>query len=352
MTLGDISMEKIELKHIAGYATERTVWKLIEDMITNNPKCDAWDIGSMAFYAIMGVEVLEGKGRATQTATTPIPRINVSHCSPKLSTLIHQCLAFEPEERPTIEMLRREAEQALSIKPVAPSRLSTHTGKSYKRSLVSFWPEEFVVLLFLFLMSPLLSIAQNAMSVPQEMTEIVNRCVCLRSEKNYDNVIRAFSNDGQWTLMDELAIDYNGECTESDEVISLGLNRLACRIVRQHSGISNAGGRFRNGQDSRFKYSFIEVKSKKGASLNYDIIGREGRQIFAVLPSVADAKFDVVMTLNKKPVGNVEWKGGVAYVLINDTIKKSDLLHLTIVNKTGKNMSFVIVNYNSRIKGN
>ena len=353
-------MKNIGLKEISGYATERTVWRLIHDLAstgtsslwkpTNEEPVDAWTIGAKAFYALMGVEVFESNGRAAQTASTPVPRISASHCSPQLGLLIHRCLAFSANERPSLQELAQESQKVLDT-PTTPSRrLSTSSGVAYRTSLVKFWPEEFcLALIMLFLMFiPLRASAQVPQPVPDEMTAIIKRCIDLRQPSNATNVERDFTYDTKWTLMDELDIDRNGECTERDKVFTLGVNRIGYRIAKLNSGVSNAGGRFRNGQDPRYKYSFIEVTAKRGATLGYDITGREGEQVFAVMPGVDAVSFTAKMTLNGKSVGQAKLQDGVMYIFINEAIRTTDILHLAITNSSGQNMSFVIVNYNSR----
>lgn len=351
-------MDKITLKEIAGYATEHTVWLLIKELSTDGrsewwepegQEVDAWTVGAVAFYALMGEEVLGGKGRGRQSATTPIPRVGTTHCSAKLSGLIHRCLSFTEEERPTLEDLRHESEGALAEKPVAPQRLTTTEGRTYKTSLVRFWPEEMaVVLFFLATFVPSVLWGQGGTVVPQEMTDIVRRCVDLRTKGNALRVEEAFTYDTHWTLMDELAVDRKGECARGEKVNILGLNRMACRIVKLNKGVSNSGGRFRDGRDPRYSYSFLEVTARKGSSLNYDITGREGEQLFAILPGMEGARFTAEMTFNGAAVGSQWTEDGVVYIAVEEGVKQEDVLHLKITNLSGKNMSFVIVNYNSR----
>ena len=349
-------MDKITLKEIAGYATERTVWRLIGDMAAEG--ADVWDIGAAAFYALMGVQVFEGKGKEWQKATTPIPKIAAAHGSERLSALIHRSLAFSPEQRPSLETLRNAAANALAEKPQPPRRLTTSEGKAYKLSLVRFWPEEMIpgilrkivcfCLIFNFHFSFFNSVSAQSLPIPQEMSDIVQRCVDLRAKDNADRVEEAFTYDTRWTLMDELKIDRKGECTKTDKVPTLGLNRMACRIVKLNKGVTNTGGRFRDGRDPRYDYSFLEVTSRKGASLNYDITGRKGHQIFAIVPVANGTPFDASITLNGNPVTSQWSSNGVLYIAVMESVSQQDILHLRIVNKSGKNTSFVIINHNSR----
>ena len=330
-------MNKITLKDIAGYATERAVWQMMSQLAAGataplgevtpervevrgdrfriaderpsstanlpfmapeavgrqgvaDEQASVWSIGAMAFYMLMGVGIFEGDGGAGQQALTPVPRVGSTHCGSALGNLIHRCLSFHPQERPTLTELQQGAESHLATKPVAPRRLTAPSGRAYKAPLMAFWPEEIFMTIALLLMLALPSSlsAQND-ARPQELTAIVERCIMLRDTANASAVSRQFARDTKWTLMDELPFDRNAECTMREKVTTLGLNSMGYRIAKLHGGVNNTGGRFRNGLDKRYNYSFIEVTARRGATLRYDISGREGRQMFAVVPISSDA---------------------------------------------------------------
>mgnify|MGYP002624291438 CR=1 FL=1 len=391
----------ITLSDIAGYATERMVWQLMFDLSTvcdsdhvdiNNmvPQCVAvddnhfqlrntdatsnserrafsapetfaknsgptdtsvvWTIGALAFYAITGTDVFEGKGGETQTQETEIPRLSSAHASKILSTLIHRCLSYHSADRPTKEEIRKEARAGLSL-PVEPrKRLSGQTGKSYGSSLVKFWPEEMVptIIACIFLLLPTGIFAQSSKfgktDVPNEMASLVLRCIDLRSPQNIGKISKLMDRDMSWTMMDELALDKNGECTTKDMVDMFGLNDIGFSIIKRHGGVTNAGGRFRDGRDPRYKYSFIEIPVKKDKTVNYKITGREGKQLFAIVPFEKDARFAASI-----PNGISFTDKGVCYIWLEQGVKKTDAFMLTLKNLSGKNMAFAIISYNSRI---
>lgn len=395
--------QAITLKEIAGYSTERAVWQLLLDLsfhvgsdkladivpqvilikeehfILNEEKTengkyksfaapehfskcseknaelsDIWSLGALAFYALTGTHIFEGKGGETQNQHTYIPRISTTHASKELSNLIRRCLNFRPQERPSIAEIRRISQEGL-VKPSCPQKkLTTQTGKNYKDSLVKFWPEEIAPLLLtlLILVLPINTYAQNqpnfdTASIPTEMASLVLRCIDLRSPQMANKVSKAMEKDLNWTLMDELTLDKEGECTTKDPVDVFGLNDIGFSILKRHSGISNAGGRFRDGRDPRYKYSFIEITAKKDATLSYLINGREGEQLFAVVPFEKNAVFYVsVIKDGQKTIG--ELVDGICYLRLRQHIKKNDAFRLTLKNSSGKNMAFVIINYNSR----
>ena len=110
------------------------------------------------------------------------------------------------------------------------------------------------------------------------------------------------------------------------------------------------GGRFRSGLDPRYRYLLIEVPVKKGATVNYRITGRVGEQLLAVAAYEAAAEFEVNVTKNGKDFVGQKNQGndGVVYLALKGKVLKGDTFVLSISNKSGKNMPFVIINYNSR----
>ena len=180
-------------------------------------------------------------------------------------------------------------------------------------------------------------------AIPNEMAGLVLRCIDLRSPQNVGMVSKAMDRDMSWTMMDELPLDKEGECTTKDQVDCFGLNDMGFSILKRHSGVTNAGGRFRDGRDPRYKYSFIEITVKKGKTVNYSISGREGKQMFAIVPFEQDAKYEASIPQSESFSFN-----GVFYIQLKQGIKKNDTFKLTLTNKSEKNMAFVLINYNSR----
>lgn len=390
----------ITLSDIAGYATERTVWKLILHLcceyaagkltglsphriivgdngfemknaktpVIHNErafmapeafikgigssleKSDVWTLGALAFYAVTGMDIFEGKGGATQTEETEIPRLSSSHASKELSTLIHRCLGFYPQDRPGKEEICNAAHAVLDSPVVPRKRLTSHGGKIYVDSLVKFWPEEMapIILGCLMMLSSLNATAQgnsgfDRTELPNEMINLVLRCTDLRLSKNVKKVSSAMDRDMNWTMMDELPLDKSGECRTTDPVDVFGLNDIGFSILKRHGGVTNSGGRFRDGRDPRYKYSFIEITVKKNASVNYKISGREGMQMFAIIPFEKNAEFVASI-----PDGESFADNGICYIRLKQGIKKSDSFTLTVKNNSGKNMAFALINYNSR----
>ena len=312
------------------------------------PSC-VWTLGALAFYAITGIDVFEGKGGATQTQTTNVPRIGSAYASGKLSALIRQCLSYSPSDRPSSEDIVRVAKEAIEKPTSHRKRLASKNGRRYITSIVKFWPEEMVPMLIICMifLSSLSVSAQNGIfdktAIPNEMVNLVMRCIDLRSPANMEKVIKAMNRDVNWTMMDELPIDKKGECTIKQPVDMFGINDMGFGILKRHGGVTNSGGRFRDGRDPRYKYSFIEVTARKDASVNYVIDGREGMQMFAVVPFDKGAKFVASIPSSSSFIDN-----GVCYIQLKQPVKKADKFNLSIKNESGKNAAFVIINYNSR----
>lgn len=387
----------ISLNDIAGYATERMVWQMLltlsdscgsgaingivphaisiigNDFILKEIKdqgtkekafaapetfntdikselSDIWALGALAFYAITGMNIFEGKGGETQTQETEVPRLSSAHASKELSTLIYKCMSYSLQDRPQKNEIRKLA-QAVLAKPAIPcKKLASQSGKTYTNSLVKFWPEEMVplILAFVLLISPLNTAAQSHESfdksaISNEMASLVMRCIDLRSSQNTGKVSKAMDRDMNWTMMDELPLDKDGECKTTDPVDVFGLNDIGFSILKRHGGVTNAGGRFRDGRDPRYKYSFLEITVKKGATVSYKINGREGEQVFAIVPFDKDANYEATIPNGKSFVDN-----GVCYIQLKQGIKKNDSFTLTLKNISDKNMAFALINYNSR----
>ena len=389
--------KELTLKDIAGYATERMVWQLMlylsdgcnqgklydispdriiiqgKDFLLNNngaapagkafaaPESfshktvlqevsDVWTMGALAFYAITGTDVFEGKGGETQDRDTEVPRLSSAHASQDLSTLVRRCLNYTPGERPARDEIRQMAQEKLAVRTLPSKKLLGKVGKGYTSSLIKFWPEEMIpfILVILLLLSPCCLSAQqkaafNKSVIPNEMAALVLRCTDLRSPQNMAKVSKSMDRDMNWTMMDELSVDKEGECSTKDIVDMFGLNDIGFGILKRHGGVTNAGGRFRDGRDPRYKYSFIEVTVKVGKSVNYAINGREGEQLFAIVPFEKDAQFKASI-----PKGETFTDEGICYIRLKQGIKKTDSFTLTIKNESGKNMAFAIINYNSR----
>lgn len=398
-------MKSITIRQIAGYTTENIVWNMLlqlseygknenmqevsaDDIIVEKskfqirpftkkdheptcpfaapetfqataqsltPQSNVWTLGALAFYALTGMPIFEGKGGYTQLPETVIPTISSACASDNLSTLIRQCLSYSPAERPSIEEIARTSQAAINAPRTPRPRLVSQSGRKYATSLVKFWPEEMVPLIIIGMWT-LLSIplfAQNSSfnrtAIPNEMAKLVMYCADLRNTANTAKIKKALAKDLNWTMMDELTIDKKGECTTKDPVDMFGLNDIGFSILKRNGGVVNAGGRFRDGRDPRYKYSFIEVTVKKGSTVNYTLDHREGMQVFAVVPFDKTTSFTASISQAESIAkGETFTEDGVCYIQLKKGLKSTDKFKLSIQNKSKRNAAFVIINYNSR----
>ena len=398
-------MKSITIRQIAGYTTENIVWNMLlqlseygknenmqevsaDDIIVEKskfqirpftkkdheptcpfaapetfqataqsltPQSNVWTLGALAFYALTGMPIFEGKGGYTQLPETVIPTISSACASDNLSTLIRQCLSYSPAERPSIEEIARTSQAAINAPRTPRPRLVSQSGRKYATSLVKFWPEEMVPIIIIGMWT-LLSIplfAQNSSfnrtAIPNEMAKLVMYCADLRNTANTAKIKKALAKDLNWTMMDELTIDKKGECTTKDPVDMFGLNDIGFSILKRNGGVVNAGGRFRDGRDPRYKYSFIEVTVKKGSTVNYTLDHREGMQVFAVVPFDKTTSFTASISQAESIAkGETFTEDGVCYIQLKKGLKSTDKFKLSIQNKSKRNAAFVIINYNSR----
>ena len=205
-------------------------------------------------------------------------------------------------------------------------------------------------MIFLCLLSfvPVSAIAQNtSFPLTDEMRSLVSRCVDLRSRVNIDKVTKAMQEDLQWTMMDELMTSDNTRKT-ADKVLQFGMNDIALQLLWKRRGVANAGGNFRDGRDKRFRYSLIEITVKSGGTVNYQFEERQGEQVLAVVPYEKDERYSAYVTYKQKKSDEIFIKDGVSYLHLKRGLKKGETFMLTLKNESGRNASFILINYNSQ----
>lgn len=181
--------EKLTIADLSGHANELTAWKLLKEVseqamerkqFTINPSLieigegshfvlmlsgaqqsgfDApetlnaerseasavWSLGATAFYAVMGVQVMNGKGGLGQTKASRLPYMRSGW--PELSELIQQCLQFDPIKRTTLRSIHDKSlqhyEKCLNqIKRGPRFKLTEQLQPTEKLGQdLDFWPE-------------------------------------------------------------------------------------------------------------------------------------------------------------------------------------------------------------------
>lgn len=181
--------EKLTIADLAGHANEPTVWKLLKEVseqamkqkqfiinpflveigedghfmlmpsevqqtgfdapeAVNAERKEAnavWSLGATAFFAVMGVQVMNGKGGLEQTKTSRLPYMRSEW--PELSELIMQCLQFDPIKRNSLQSIYdkslQQYEQCLNQIKRGPRFKHTEQLQSTEKleKDLDFWPE-------------------------------------------------------------------------------------------------------------------------------------------------------------------------------------------------------------------
>ncbi len=169
----------------------------------------------------------------------------------------------------------------------------------------------------------------------------------------YNELKIKLAADKEWTPMDELVDEGNGECRPTKKMNWFRLNTLLMQAPGQSGNLSMVTkGDFLNGEDPRFNYSLIEKGIRQGATVRYTMKGREGAQTFVIVPYEADAASKIKATIKKDGAviaqGKVENGNIVLKVDRKYSLKSKDRITLEIKNDSGKDMAVVILNHNTR----
>ncbi|MBR0118428.1 MAG: hypothetical protein IJM04_14300 [Prevotella sp.] len=168
----------------------------------------------------------------------------------------------------------------------------------------------------------------------------------------YNELKIKLAADKEWTPMDELVDEGNGECRPTKKMNWFRLNTLLMQAPGQSGNLSMVTkGDFLNGEDPRFNYSLIEKGIRQGATVRYTMKGREGAQTFVIVPYDAKAASKIKATITKDGDvihGKVENGNIVLKVDRKYNLKSKDRITLEIKNDSGKDMAVVILNHNTR----
>lgn len=107
---------------------------------------DIWALGAAVFKLLMGVPVFWGRGEEGQTVTSPIPTFRKDRYDEALGNLVGKCLSFLPEERPSAEIVSKEAAAGLDRCRSARHRGRIPRGESVisKQNILKYWPEKMI----------------------------------------------------------------------------------------------------------------------------------------------------------------------------------------------------------------
>lgn len=190
-------------------------------------------------------------------------------------------------------------------------------------------------------------IAQNVGIEDKELASLVEMVKILRNptESNYNQVKKLLKADERWTSMNETGKLQSTECKASEGITGFKLNRILYSVVKEQKRVSTPGSML-SGEDSRYNYSLYERSLKKGKSATYKLRKRYGKQTFVLVPYVEKKGSLSVFVDGKKPV-TIEQEDGTLVCSFDSTGKE---ISLSVTNKSGAALSFVIINHNSRKK--
>lgn len=191
------------------------------------------------------------------------------------------------------------------------------------------------------------SAAQSAVVEDKELARLVDVVKMLRNadEANFNKAQEVLKADQLWVAMSETGGLQETECKPSEKMPTFKLNRILYAAEKARKYVS-AKSEMLNGEDSRYDYSLFERSLKKGKSATYRLKKRVGKQTFVLIPYVKKKGSLSVMIAGKKPA-TVECEDGTVVCTFNATGKE---LAMTVTNKSGAALPFVILNHNSRKK--
>lgn len=203
---------------------------------------------------------------------------------------------------------------------------------------------EMKIYIFMLLMSICVFSANAQIDELNRLADIV-KSLQTGGEKAYNEAIATLAADKLWTPMDELAIDRTVECRASDRVPGFRLN-AALTNAENKERYQTATGNHLNGADMRYNYSLFEKTLKAGKTATFALRQRWGKQVVIIIPFKVGAKITAKAIGGDKdftalPIGN----GGLR---LTGTVIKGQPLNLQVSNESGENLSYVILNYNSR----
>lgn len=207
----------------------------------------------------------------------------------------------------------------------------------------------FLVSLFMFCQW---SVAQTMED--KELQSLIEAVRMLRHshEDTFTKVSQLFSADYQWTSMTELGVRQQTECLPSDKVPGFKLNRILTKAEGERKYVYTHGDML-NGEDERYNYSLYERSLKAGEEVCYQLKGREGAQVFALIPFKGkEAAFSGYLQIGSaEPVkfASVGTDEDLLYAFLQSpSLNRETTISITIKNHSGENQSFVIVNHNTR----
>lgn len=165
-------------------------------------------------------------------------------------------------------------------------------------------------------------------------------------EKAYNAAVQKLAANKNWTPMDEIGFDRNIECKASERVPGFKLNSVLTNAENKERYQTTTGNHI-NGADSRFNYSLFEKTLKPGKTAVFSLPERWGEQTIIILPYQGEtAKVSAAASsgTNNFTVTSI----GNGAVKLTGKAVKGQPLTLKVSNGSEGNISYVILNHNSR----
>lgn len=187
----------------------------------------------------------------------------------------------------------------------------------------------------------------------KELTVLVDVVGMLRksTEEGFNKASRILSDDVKWIPMYETGrVREDLECKASEKVPGFKLNRILTKAYESRKYVSTHGDMV-NGEDARYDYSLYERTIKPMAQVDYHLTGREGKQVFIVIPYNRSALLEAtIRCAGKKWSGKVIDDGTSIIKWETDTPSGDMEFVLSVTNGSDSPQSFVIINHNTRRK--
>lgn len=201
-----------------------------------------------------------------------------------------------------------------------------------------------------FALGLVLSMVGSAQSLKIEDKELeslvkVSKMLRNQSKANYNKAKLILKADEKWTPMNETGDLQATECKPTEMTSTFKLNRLLNRITKEKKRVSTNGSML-NGEDSRYHYSLYERSLKKGMSATYQLRNRSGKQTLVLVPFVKKKGSLSILVDGEKP-NITEDADGTVICTFNAT---GNEISITVTNKSGAALPFVLLNHNSRKK--
>lgn len=190
-----------------------------------------------------------------------------------------------------------------------------------------------------------IALAFGADAQDAELNKLTDIVISLKTggEKAYKNAVSKLASDRLWTPMDELGVNKEVECRASERTPGFKLNSILTNSENAQRYQTTTGNHL-NGADSRFSYSLFEKTLKAEKSTTYNLNERWGDQTIIIIPY--SGKVAATATSGGKQF--VSSSMGEGAIKLTGKAEKGKPLEISIRNVGSDNVSYVIINYNSR----